>query len=89
MAEPDLKTQAGRLQWAREQYVTADGGRLLSPRKAAQHFGWNENTYKSHESGIRQGEGLKLKHAEKYARALNVDIAWLMTGRGSPYLKRA
>jgi hypothetical protein len=89
MVEPDLKTPSGRLQWARESYVTSDGGRLTSPRKAAKHFGWNENTYKSHENGVRQGEGLKLKHAERYARAFGVDIAWLMTGRGTPFARRA
>jgi phage repressor protein C with HTH and peptisase S24 domain len=74
----DLRTQAGRLRWARE----AAG--FESSRAAARQFEWNENTYKSHEQGIRQAEGLKQRHAEKYARAFKVNLAWLLTGRGDP-----
>jgi len=44
---------------------------------AARAFGWNENTYRSHENGER---GLKPAVAEKYARAFRVSAAWLLTG---------
>jgi len=87
-AEPaDLTTIGGRLRWAREQYVTPDGGHLTSSRSAARFFGWPENTYKSHEQGERQAKALKYEHAEKYARALNVTIEWLVLGRGAPFAK--
>ncbi len=46
---------------------------------AARAFGWNENTYRSHENGER---GLKKDIAEKYARAFGVSPAWLLTGEG-------
>lgn len=75
---PDLQTQAGRLRWARERLG------YTSIRQAAFAFGWNENTYKSHEQGIRGGEGLKEKHLKKYARAFKVALPWLAHGIGSP-----
>lgn len=81
--KPDLSNAAGRLEYAR----TLAG--YSSPRAAAKAFGWNENTYKSHENGIRQAAGLKEEHARKYARAFNVSLAWLMTGRGEPKGKDA
>jgi hypothetical protein len=86
---PDLKTIGGRLRWAREHYVTPDGGSLESIRAAAKFFGWNENTYKSHEQGLRQAQALKRDHAERYARAYGVAIDWLVLGLGEPYRKRA
>lgn len=49
-------------------------------------FGWNENTYKSHEQGIRGSEGIKPKHLRKYARAYGVSMTWLAFGQGSPNL---
>jgi hypothetical protein len=75
---PDLNTQHGRLRWSRER------AGYTSIRAAAFAFGWNENTYKSHEQGIRQAEGLKTKHLERYARAFKVSQAWLATGMGDP-----
>lgn len=78
LSPPDLQTQHGRLRWARER---AGYGSI---RAAAIAFGFNENTYKSHEQGIRQAEGLKTKHLEKYARAFKVSQAWLATGTGDP-----
>jgi SOS-response transcriptional repressor LexA len=42
-------------------------------------FGWNINTYRSHEGGIR---GIPATRLETYARAFNVSIDWLQTGRG-------
>jgi hypothetical protein len=87
---PDLKTIGGRIRWAREQYVTPEGGRLTSPRAAAKFFGWkSEDTTKSHESGARQSKQLKLEHAEKYARAYGVTVEWILTGRGNPYRRTA
>lgn len=78
LAPPDLTQQHGRLRWAREK------AGYTSIRQAALAFGWNENTYKSHEQGIRQAEGLKTKHLEKYSRAFHVSQAWLATGKGDP-----
>lgn len=75
---PDLRTQAGRLRWAREE------AGYTSIRSAAIAFGFNENTYKSHEQGIRGGEGLKTAAIERYARAFKVSKAWLATGTGDP-----
>lgn len=72
----DDSTVAGRLRLARER------AGFSSIRAAAQAFGWNENTYKSHEQGVRQSEGLKEKHARKYARAFKVSLAWLTLGIG-------
>lgn len=78
-APPDLQTQAGRLRWAREE------AGYTSIRAAALAFGWNENTYKSHEQGIRGAEGIKTKHLNRYARGFKVSEAWLATGKGDPF----
>lgn len=67
---PPLTTQAERLKWARERF-------FKSPREAARQHGWNENTYKSHEGGIRGNAGLKLDVLRKYARAFQVPADWL------------
>lgn len=75
---PDLTTQAGRLRWAREK------AGYSSMRQAANRFEWNENTYKSHELGIRGAEGIKPRYLDKYARAFMVDLQWLTYGTGSP-----
>jgi hypothetical protein len=87
--QPDLRTIGGRLQWARENFVAPYGERLSSPRAAARFFGWNENTYKSHENGLRGDQGLKVKTAEKYAKGYKISLAWLMTGQGSPFERPA
>lgn len=50
-------------------------------KEAARAFGWNENTYSSHENGNR---GFPSSAGEKYAKNFGVDFNWLMTGRGSP-----
>lgn len=52
-----------------------------SPRKAAEAFGWNKNTYKSRESGIRGMPPQDI--VAMYARAFNVDFLWLLTGTSS------
>ena len=44
---------------------------------AASAFGWNVNTYRSHENGHR---GLPEKTARKYARAYQVPASWLLFG---------
>lgn len=78
LAPPDLTTQAGRLRWARERRG------FTSIRQAAQRFEWNENTYKSHEQGIRGAQGIKPRYLEMYARAFQVDLQWLAFGKGAP-----
>lgn len=78
LSPPDLSTQAGRLRWARER------AGYTSIRQAAQRYEWNENTYKSHELGIRGAEGIKPRYLEKYARAFQVDLQWLAFGKGAP-----
>lgn len=56
-----------------------------SPRAAAEANGWNPNTYKSHESGIRAKERPPASEVvRKYARAFRVDYTWLLTGQGQP-----
>lgn len=52
-------------------------GKYAGPTEAAEAFGWNVNTYRSHENGNR---GYKLPDAIKYARAYRVRVSWLMTG---------
>lgn len=50
---------------------------------AAEQYGWNYATYKSHESG---GRGFRMPAAEVYAKAFGVSAAWLFTGEtvGAP-----
>lgn len=69
MSEPNE-----RLQIARRKAGYADA------TDAARAFGWNENTYRSHENGMR---GLKTDVAERYAKAFRVSSAWLLTGEGN------
>lgn len=76
-APPDLNTQAGRLRFAREK------AGFTSIRAAALRYEWNENTYKSHEQGIRGSDGIKPRHLQKYARAFGVDLTWLTYGTGT------
>lgn len=47
-----------------------------SPADAAEAFGWNKNTYKSHEYGVR---GFSVESAKRYARAFKVSPSWLLT----------
>lgn len=49
--------------------------------EAARAKGWNENTYRSHENGVR---GMKPKVAAAYAKAFRVSSGWLLTGDGDP-----
>lgn len=68
-----------RLRRAREQ------ANWKTAKDAAVAFGWNVHTYTSHENGNR---GFPRKTAERYARALKVSPAYLLTGEGSPDQKQ-
>lgn len=48
-----------------------------SPTDAARAFGWNEVTYRAHESGLR---GLRRDTALRYAKAFKVPAEWLLYG---------
>ncbi len=48
-------------------------------KEAARAFGWNENTYSSHENGNR---GVSATAAKKYAAAYGVSLDWLLEGKG-------
>lgn len=50
-------------------------------RSACKHFGWNENTYRSHENGPR---GIGKRAAIEYARTFGVSVTWLLTGVDDP-----
>lgn len=50
-----------------------------SPTDAARAFGWNVNTYRSHENGNRE---LSKSAALKYAKAYQVSVEWLLFGKG-------
>jgi phage repressor protein C with HTH and peptisase S24 domain len=67
---------AERLAWARR---NAD---FRSPRAAAKAHRWNENTYKSRESGERGVTNQD--EVKRYADAFGVDFIWLLTGVGTP-----
>lgn len=69
-------TFGGRLRWARRK----DG--FDSPDEAADRYGWNRHTYKSHEKGKRTPRDHTRIHT--YARAYKVNTSWLITGHGSP-----
>jgi hypothetical protein len=73
-----------RLEWSRRQ------AKFTGSREAARAFGWNENTYKSHETGIRAGtRPPEQAVVRKYARAFAVDFIWLLTGEGAPKRRHA
>jgi hypothetical protein len=75
---PDLSTIGGRLRWAREM-------RNYPSARAAAHMNrWNVNTYKSHEGGMRRKDNLPDDASKKYAKAFNINRAWLLTGQGDP-----
>ncbi|MCJ7996662.1 LexA family transcriptional regulator [Rhizobium cremeum] len=71
----DREARAARLLEARKK--TGIGG----VRKVCARFGWNENTYKAHESG-RNGFGTA--DARVYAKAFGVSYQWLYLGIGHP-----
>jgi phage repressor protein C with HTH and peptisase S24 domain len=49
-------------------------------REAAEAFGWNVNTYKSHENGKRGFHN----EAERYAEDFRVPLEWLLAGKNAP-----
>jgi len=61
-----------RLRWARQR------AGFKSTAAAAQQFGWNLDTYKSHDNGVRTPKDQAT--VEKYARAFHVDFGWLCIG---------
>ncbi|ACA18440.1 putative phage repressor [Methylobacterium sp. 4-46] len=69
----DATDRASRLKSARER------AGFDSPRAAAKHFRWNENTYKSREGGIRD---YGVEEAKEYGRAFNISWIWLVSGEG-------
>jgi hypothetical protein len=71
---PNIPTQAERLRWARE------SAGFKSPREAARKFEWNENTYKSHENGVRGTRGLPEAAMKRYGRAFGVAWEWIAVG---------
>ncbi len=71
---PSLDDPHERLAWAREKAGNKDA------TAAARRYGWNENTYRSHENGTR---GITKKAAAKYAARLRVPAEWLLFGQGS------
>ncbi|MFG1211972.1 S24 family peptidase [Xanthobacter flavus] len=66
--------RASRLKQAREK------AGISSPRAAARKFGWNEETYKAHETGRN---GFDNDAGRAYAAAFDISFAWLMTGETS------
>lgn len=46
---------------------------------AARRYHWNENTYRSHENGVRD---VSRKAAERYGKAFKVSSGWLLYGEG-------
>lgn len=73
---PHLPTLSARLKFARER------AKFDSPRGAARAFGWNENTYKSHENGMRGPRAGEFEAIlRRYARAFKVPWEWLATGK--------
>jgi hypothetical protein len=73
MAEP--QDPSDRLKQAREQ------AGFKHATDAARAFGWNEITYRAHETG---GRGLRKDAAERYARAFRRPVEWLLWGKGKP-----
>ncbi len=69
----DKELRAERLRLAR-----TEAG-FSNATEAAERFGWEVVTYRSHENGIR---GIKPTVGRKYAGALKVSWSWLMTGEG-------
>ena len=67
-----MKTPADRLLEARR-----DAG-YDSVADVCRAFGWSYPTYAGHENGSR---GITAAAAEKYSKAFNVSLEWLLTGK--------
>lgn len=74
IAVPMENSVAKRLRWAREDagYATA--------ADFARKLGVEVGTYRHHENGTR---GLRVPTARRYAKVLNIDVNWLLTGEGA------
>ena len=70
---PAMSDLADRLRRAR---VAAGFDQMVD---AARRLGVNPNTYAQLENGLR---GFRQPTAEQYARAIAVDLTWLLTGKG-------
>lgn len=68
-----MSTPSSRLQLARERagFATATD--------AARRFGWNENTYRSHENGNRD---ISRKAASMYADSFKTSAGWILYAEG-------
>lgn len=73
MATP-MQEPFERLQYARRKADYANA------TAAAVAFGWNVNTYRSHENG---GRGFNPSRAARYAKAFHTSASWLLTGEGA------
>lgn len=71
----DMTTPVERLKAARR------SAGFAGPKEAAEVHGWSINTYTAHEQGKR-GPEVPEKAARTYARAFNVDVEWILYGRG-------
>lgn len=69
----EKRERAERLKIARE------ASNLGGYRKLSTRFGWNENTYKSHERG---SNGFSVTTGREYAKVFGVSFDWLYFGRG-------
>nr|BDD43724.1 hypothetical protein 5 [Spirochaetaceae bacterium]BDD44749.1 hypothetical protein 7 [bacterium]BDD45562.1 hypothetical protein 11 [bacterium] len=76
----DIEKKERELRAARLTKARRDAN-LGGARRLSQIFGWNENTYKAHESA-RNGFGIA--DARAYAKAFNVSLPWLYFNIGSP-----
>ena len=63
----------------RLQYARIKAGHATATA-AAKAYGWNVNTYRSHENAER---GLRPKVLRQYAKAFHVSPGWLATGEGT------
>jgi len=70
-----IEEAARRLREARQK------AKIDSAAEAARRFGWNPNTYASHENGNR---GFSRSAARQYASAYKVPLAWLLNGSSEP-----
>lgn len=72
---PSLEEPKDRLMWLRLQL------KIPTASEAARRFGWNENTYRSHENGERIPSR---KTAAKYAARYKTTVAWILHGDRPP-----
>ena len=76
VAEKDVKRNIHDMQ--EKEYERLRRARVAAgfktSRSACKFFGWNENTYRSHETR----RGISKRAAIRYAKAFNVDVGWLL-----------